>query len=589
MFWEMRKILAANEEESALLQKDFEQICLVRAKAAAYIIQHSPEIIPYPSELEKIAQLLMIDGLYIIDETGTIYAGTDPEYFNMNFNSGEQIHFFAPMLEDKTLELCQGITPNTAEHKLMQYAAVWCEDGSNIVQIAMTPERVMEFQKKTELSFVFSMVTSEPYTDIYAIDADTLTILASTQSDAEGKTALELGFEEDALTTGNKVFFQEIDGTDSICIFDEADSLILATVRKSSVIFQALAENTVLLAFYVVALSGISLFVIFRYLNRNIIDDINSMNKQLQMIGDGHLSVKLPTQKTLEMTELSSHINDMVASLIAQQTQLSVILDTMELPIGTYDYNTRTNKLSISPRAADILGLSATAVNGNIDSVSFRKKMDDILHSPLQKEDNIYRVPGDSERYVHIEYFQNESNIFGIIMDMTKEVQEKQIIRHERDMDLLTNLLSRRAFYRQTEELFKKPESLKAAAFVMIDSDDLKHVNDTYGHNCGDLYLQAISDILVNLPANKLAARLSGDEFILLLYGYENRQELEKLLARLFICQQNAYLTIERKSIPVRFSTGCAFYPDDAQDFSSLMKLADKNMYADKKNRKGII
>lgn len=172
---------------------------------------------------------------------------------------------------------------------------------------------------------------------------------------------------------------------------------------------------------------------------------------------------------------------------------------------------------------------------------------------------------------------------------MTKEFQEKQIIEHERDVDLLTNLLSRRAFYRKMEDLFANPDSLGTAVFIMIDSDNLKFVNDTYGHSNGDLYLQAISKILENFPATKLAARLSGDEFILLLYGYENRQQLEELISLLYIHRENTYLTFREDQISVSFSAGCAFYPEDGQDYSSLMKLADKNMYIDKKTRKGII
>lgn len=589
MFWEMRQILSANEAETVLIERDFTQSCLVRAKAAAYIIQHTPEVIPDSEELEKIAQFLSVDELHIFDKEGTIYAGSCPQYFGMNFNSGEQMQFFLPMLNDTTLELCQDITPNAAESKMMTYAAVWCEDASNIVQIGMKPERVMDAKKKTDLSYVFSMVTSEPDTDVYAIDPVSFRILASTRSNCTGCSALDFGFSQDTLSIKNKVFFQEINGVDSMCIFDSTDSLILASVRRSSILFQALIKNTIFLALYIVVLSSLALFFIIKYLNQNIVRGINSMNDRLVMIGNGNLSVKLPPQRTPEMTELSSHINDMVTSLINQQTQLSLILDNVKLSLGTYDYNTRTKQLLINPRAIEILGLPVHALNGSVNPIHFCKKMDAILASPLNKEHNIYIVPGDTVQYVHVEYFQNESHILGIIMDVTKEFQEKQIIEHERDVDLLTNLLSRRAFYRKMEDLFANPDSLGTAVFIMIDSDNLKFVNDTYGHSNGDLYLQAISKILENFPATKLAARLSGDEFILLLYGYENRQQLEELISLLYIHRENTYLTFREDQISVSFSAGCAFYPEDGQDYSSLMKLADKNMYIDKKTRKGII
>lgn len=77
------------------------------------------------------------------------------KYFGLNFRSGEQMQFFLPMLSDRSLELCQDITPNTAEQKLMQYAAVWREDGEGIVQIGMTPAGSSRPRRKTSFLTFF--------------------------------------------------------------------------------------------------------------------------------------------------------------------------------------------------------------------------------------------------------------------------------------------------------------------------------------------------------------------------------------------------------------------------------------------------
>lgn len=110
--------------------------------------------------MEKVANLLDVDEFHLFDPDGTLYGGSQPKYFGLNFRSGEQMQFFLPMLSDRSLELCQDITPNTAEQKLMQYAAVWREDGEGIVQIGMTPGRVLEAKKKNELSYIFSLLTA---------------------------------------------------------------------------------------------------------------------------------------------------------------------------------------------------------------------------------------------------------------------------------------------------------------------------------------------------------------------------------------------------------------------------------------------
>lgn len=590
VFNEMRNIFEANDNEDAQLAEATKKIALVRAKAVAYIIHHNTSVRWDQEELKKIAGLLLVDEIHIFTPEGTIYAGTDPQYFGMNFDSGEQMRFFLPMLKDRTLSLCQDITPNTAEGKPMQYAAVWCSEGKSIVQIGMTPERVMKSRNSKGLSYIFSMVTIEPGTDLYAIDPDSLEILASTRKNTEGCSALDFGFQESALRTPDRIFFEQINDTDSLCIYGRTDSMILASVRKSSFLYTALIRSSLLVALYVIIVSSIALFFIIRYLNHDLIHGIYDMNDKLEEIEKGNLVIKVPPQQTPEMTELSDHINDMVTSLINQQTKLSLILETVKLPIGTYEYNMRTKQLIITTRTLEIMGFGEEHLHSDIAPALFREQMDRILSSPVSREKNLYLLPGSEQRFVHVEYFKNEDNILGIIMDVTDNFREKQLIEHERDVDLLTSLLSRRAFYRHMDELFENPTALKHAALIMIDSDNLKFVNDTYGHTSGDLYLQAISRVLEEFPAqHKLAARLSGDEFILFLYGYESRLELEDLIHILCKRRENNYLELKNENISVKFSAGCSFYPEDSTDYSQLMKQADAKMYEDKKARKGII
>ena len=76
-------------------------------------------------------------------------------------------------------------------------------------------------------------------------------------------------------------------------------------------------------------------------------------------------------------------------------------------------------------------------------------------------------------------------------------------------------------------ELFEKPDTLRHAALMMTDLDNLKTINDTYGHDWGDIYLrQTAHSLRQGSPSGTVVARLSGDEFLLLFYGYETREAL---------------------------------------------------------------
>lgn len=102
---------------------------IVRAKAVAYIIDAKPEAEKDVDELRKIANLMSVDEVHLFDKDGTIYSGSVPKYYGYNFDSGEQIEYFKPMLTDKSLTMCQDVTPNTSEGKEMMYAITWNEAG----------------------------------------------------------------------------------------------------------------------------------------------------------------------------------------------------------------------------------------------------------------------------------------------------------------------------------------------------------------------------------------------------------------------------------------------------------------------------
>ena len=158
---------------------------------------------------------------------------------------------------------------------------------------------------------------------------------------------------------------------------------------------------------------------------------------------------------------------------------------------------------------------------------------------------------------------------------------EQKRIEHERDYDLLTGLMNRRSFYREAERIFASPEVLKEAAMVMLDLDNLKDINDEYGHDWGDKYIyQAARCFESSVPEETLVARVSGDEFYLLFYGYDSREEIE------------AHIEHLRRSIPqtefvypggvvgaINASGGVALYLKDGSEFNELMKLADFTMY----------
>ncbi|HEX5805861.1 MAG TPA: bifunctional diguanylate cyclase/phosphodiesterase [Macromonas sp.] len=147
--------------------------------------------------------------------------------------------------------------------------------------------------------------------------------------------------------------------------------------------------------------------------------------------------------------------------------------------------------------------------------------------------------------------------------------------------DPLTGLHNRRYFNEMLDyEVGRSRRHSHEFSLLMLDLDDFKDVNDTWGHPCGDMVLRRIAESLqAETRVGDLSARLGGDEFILMLTetGREGAQVVaEKLRRRL---KDNGYIAPDGKVFHVTTSVGLVTYPGDADTVSDLMAGVDMGLY----------
>lgn len=182
-------VIDKNESSESEFVKSLKDDYIVRAKAISYIADAKPEVEYNIDELQKIASLMSVDEIHFIDDTGTIYSGSIPKYFGYSFDSGEQMAFFKQMLNNKDLTLCQDVTPNTAEAKEMMYAITWNESKTHMVQVGITPKRLLKELKRNQISNVVADMPVYNGMEIYVVDAKTKKILGATDASWVGNTA----------------------------------------------------------------------------------------------------------------------------------------------------------------------------------------------------------------------------------------------------------------------------------------------------------------------------------------------------------------------------------------------------------------
>ena len=155
--------------------------------------------------------------------------------------------------------------------------------------------------------------------------------------------------------------------------------------------------------------------------------------------------------------------------------------------------------------------------------------------------------------------------------------------------DALTSLRNKGAFdiYMQNiQTSIDNKEEETAFAICIFDCNNLKQINDNYGHDKGDLYLQCTAELICNVYEHSPVFRIGGDEFAIILTGadYENREKLRKLYYRR--CDQNNKVK-ENPWEKVSAAFGMSVYdPDEDMSVNDVFRHADKLMYENKWGKK---
>lgn len=182
---------------------------------------------------------------------------------------------------------------------------------------------------------------------------------------------------------------------------------------------------------------------------------------------------------------------------------------------------------------------------------------------------------GDNELNF-LNLFARQIELAITIADLFQAVKEQAVT------DSMTGLYNRRYF----EEFIKK-EAIRSDrqnqkfTVIGLDLDNLKHINDTYGHNYGDIAIKSVAEVLkINARAIDVPARMGGEEFNLVLSGVDSKGGL----AAAERIRKAIESTNLEKIGKITASLGVATYPEHSDDVDELLELADQAMYESKRS-----
>lgn len=547
----IQKNHASEEDLIDSLKEDY----MVRAKAVAYIVDAKPEVENDVNELRKIATLISVDEVHLFNTEGYIYSGTNPEYYGYNFDSGEQMAYFKPMLKDKTLTMCQDVTPNTSEGKNMMYAITWNDDGTKMIQVGIEPKRLLDEVKQNEISTVVSNMPMYDGLSVIVADGKTGEIYGCSFAQRVGYTLEDIGvsLKDDVMSNGEDSFtgIRKIDGLRSRCVFRRSGDLVIGVVYRVDVNGRSNIAIMVIMALYLLLAAAIVVNMVSRVIRANkekreqlsILTSMSEIYYSMYMLDLKNNSFAVYSagdqmrQAGEKAFDAKTLMNEIVRRIVAKEYQKEAI-EFMDLD-------------SLGDRMMKKKIISGEFVVSNLGwfRMSFISIDIDEDGRPVKVIYTTRSIDEDKRR-------------------------ELKLIRTSYT-DELTKCYNRRAYM---EDIGDMSDDLDYV-YVSMDVNGLKPVNDTLGHAAGDELLRGASECMRQcFGSYGKVYRMGGDEFAAIIYV--NARRLKRV--------QEEFADVVGKwsgDIVKSMSISCGYVASDEKNWESLdeiVKVADERMYENK-------
>ena len=323
------------------------------------------------------------------------------------------------------------------------------------------------------------------------------------------------------------------------------------------------------------------------------------INKQIKWVAIRGKASKSTNGKSTRVVGFLNDITEIKKAQIAlknSQEQFQLFMEN--LPAGAFIKDEQNDILFSNKYLNNFFGMETLQGKNMTDIISLEDQDKIINNDLLLKRGTFTAEEKLSDKTGKNHYFQthrfvlnkNGQKLFGgIYSDISEQKKTETKLNILAHYDLLTNLPNRALFQDSLRNAVSKAKrSTSKIALMFIDLDNFKMINDTLGHDYGDLLLIEVAKrVKAVLRAEDTVSRLGGDEFTVILEDIQDTA-YPSIVAQKIIDTLSEPIALKDEMGYIGASVGIAIFPDDADDIESLIKNADMAMYTAKNGGKNI-
>lgn len=350
----------------------------------------------------------------------------------------------------------------------------------------------------------------------------------------------------------------------------------------------------------------LSVVVAIVYTRRTILLPLAQLHEEAKSIAEGAYQARCDIDTSNELAELGAMFNSMAVTIEKDIATRRALEECMQQATAIFENSSEAVMItdaeniivSVNPAFTKVTGYRPDeAVGKNWDLLETSMKEQPFFLTVKNSLDTTGRWEGEmtswrKNREAYVEWrrvnaiYRDGGSIHGwitLFSDITPEKKSEELIWQQTNFDPLTDLPNRHMFHNRLEQEIRKVDRLGSSlALILLDLDNFKEVNDTYGHNSGNVLLKEAAWRLNScVRGTDTVARMGGDEFTVILAPLKSLISINRVI-RDILYKMAMPFQLGDKTAYISASIGVTFYPHDATDPESLVRNAGQAMYAAK-------
>lgn len=540
--------------------------------------------------LFRIKELIGVEEIHLIDKQGEIVYSSEEKVIGKNLNDVKDYQVFEKLFKgesDQDIVQFHKKSIDTDEERIL-FGIKSTIDGISMLGIEVNQKSLDSVTKDYSVDSIISKIPTIEEETIFAVDRRTGEICGITQNNnqklvfKEGESAAELVKRLESFQSNISI---KINGKLRHLKIQVVDNYILGIYIDSHQVYKGTPKEIGILIVSLLFVGFLIYHIVILAVRKFVLDDLKEIDNKIQSLLVGEYNIQFESKYPTEFQELSTVLNRWKWSYEHKSERMSRMIRNIDINIAVFECLVNVNLVFFSDNFPKLLNISEKEMRLLSNPARFEQYLDKLL-SNMDKNGTI--KIGDC--YIEIKVFKEEGQVYGIVVDKTKDVLEMKQIENRLAIteqkiyqDRMSGVYNREGL----EVLVDKAlQEWKDGVLLIFDIDNFKAINDNEGHPKGDeVIIKFASFLKKNYTNTEIIGRMGGDEFAVYIKGMVSKELIQRqcgILLKEFREEFEEYV----QKYHISASIGISYVDDNTSTYERLYHNADMALYVAKNRGK---